>query len=190
MKGLAALTKYMGVYEEWKRLQKQFGLKWTAFSPESEAAYFEETFYNDSASFTNMLDWIKKVRTQIPADVAAVLDYTTLTGLRAEEAIFSIQKLQDPESRKKYVNNDKMTLEHFQYPDLFIRRTKKAYVSIITDDILRLAEQARGATCYRTVQYHLNSRKLGVHLKYCRKVFGTYLRMNGIEEEFIDIIQG
>lgn len=27
MKALANLTKYMGVYEEWKKIQKQFGLK-------------------------------------------------------------------------------------------------------------------------------------------------------------------
>ena len=82
MKALANLTKYMGVYEEWKKLQKQFGLKWTTFSPEAEASYFQETFYNDATNFTNMLNWIKRVRSRIPADVAAVqamyLDYLSL----------------------------------------------------------------------------------------------------------------
>jgi len=27
-------------------------------------------------------------------------------------------------------------------------------------------------------------------MKYCRKIFGTYLRQNGIESEFIDVLQG
>ena len=32
-----------------------------------------------------------------------------------------------------------MTLEHFRYPDIFIRRTKKAYISIVTDEIIEIA---------------------------------------------------
>lgn len=29
-----------------------------------------------------------------------------------------------------------------------------------------------------------------IHTKYCRKVFATYLRNNGIEQEIIDLLQG
>lgn len=137
-----------------------------------------------------MLSWIKNARKQIPPEQAAILDNATLTGLRAEEAIESIKRLQNPAERKLYVNEEKRTLEHFKFPIIFIRRTKKAYITILTDEIVKAAEQARQAACYSTLRDHLFRRKFEVHVKYCRKVFGTFMKMHGVESDFVDLLQG
>jgi hypothetical protein len=33
-------------------------------------------------------------------------------------------------------------LEHYKYPEVFIRKTKKAYISIVTKSILDVAKKA------------------------------------------------
>jgi intergrase/recombinase len=82
-----------------------------------------------------------------------------------------------------------MVLEHFRYPEIFLRRTKKAYISIITDKGLELAKQS--ATCgYNALRLAVKKRGLDMNMAYCRKIFATYLRNQGIEPETIDLLQG
>ena len=33
-------------------------------------------------------------------------------------------------------------------------------------------------------------RKLSMQMKYCRKIYASYLRQNGIEAEIVDLLQG
>ena len=83
-----------------------------------------------------------------------------------------------------------MLLEHYKYPEIFIRKTKKAYISIVTEDILDVAGRA-GEHGYDGLNSAMKRRKLvPLNMYYCRKIFATYLRMKGVESEFIDILQG
>jgi intergrase/recombinase len=36
----------------------------------------------------------------------------------------------------------------------------------------------------------MEERGLKINMKYCRRIFSTYLRTNGIEYELIDLLQG
>lgn len=82
-----------------------------------------------------------------------------------------------------------MILEHFKYPNVFLRRTKKAYISIVTNDILEIA--ARVDCCsYNSLNIYCKRNKLDVRMSYCRKIFATHLRTSGIEQETIDFLQG
>jgi intergrase/recombinase len=82
-----------------------------------------------------------------------------------------------------------MVLAHFKFPQVFIRRTKKAYISIITDKGLELARQS--AACgYNALRLAVKKRSLDMNMAYCRKIFATYLRNQGIEPETIDLLQG
>jgi hypothetical protein len=56
----------------------------------------------------------------------------------AEDCI-SISLIQKQGTFENYYNNDKSLLEHFKFPEFFIRRTKKAYVSIVNDLVIELA---------------------------------------------------
>ena len=80
-------------------------------------------------------------------------------------------------------------LEHFRYLDLFIRKTKKAYITAFNEVILEVAGKA-DTSSWMAIRSQLKRRGIESHLKYCRAIFATYLRKQGIESEVIDIYQG
>lgn len=81
------------------------------------------------------------------------------------------------------------SLKLIKYPKTFIRRTKKAYISIVTDQILDLAIHFK-AFSYQAMGIKTKRAGLPYHAEYCRQVFGTYLRDNGIEAEIVNLLQG
>ena len=64
-----------------------------------------------------------------------------LTGLRPTEAIESFNMLLDRVRRTEYLSNDGQTLEHFRFPGIFLRRTKKTFISIVNEEIMNLAQK-------------------------------------------------
>lgn len=134
-----------------------------------------------------MIRWLKDTCSKLPNSYANILLYDVLTGLRPDEACQSISPIHS--DLEKYLNKDTLTLEHFRYPTIFIRRTKKAYFSILNDSILSLARGANNQG-YNALRLMVKRRGLDMHMAYCRKIFATYLRQNGIEQEVIDLLQG
>lgn len=138
-------------------------------------------------NFDEMLKWLTGAVSKLPADAASVHLYNTLTGLRPTEAVHSIQLIKsEPE---KYINKETGMLEHFRYPELFIRKTKKAYITAYNDTILELAAKA-DTSSWMAIRSQLKRRGIDSHLKYCRAIYATHLRKQGIESEVIDIYQG
>ena len=43
---------------------------------------------------------------------------------------------------------------------------------------------------YNSLRCYFKRRKIPFNLNYCRKIFATYLRTNGVEQEIIDLLQG
>ena len=84
---------------------------------------------------------------------------------------------------------DNTILEHYKYPSIFIRRTKKAYISVVNEIILDLAKQS-GDHSYNALRLTIKRKELGMNMSFCRKIFATHLRNNGIEQEIIDPLQG
>jgi intergrase/recombinase len=82
-----------------------------------------------------------------------------------------------------------MLIEHYKYPTQFIRKTKKAYISVITNKLVKLIENIQYHS-YTSLQMMLKRQGLNMHMNYCRKIFATYLRNKGIEQEMIDLLQG
>ncbi len=81
-----------------------------------------------------------------------------------------------------------MILEHYKYPESYIRNSKKAFISLVDDAIVEIGQES--ANCgYNALRNCLVRRKLGMNMLYCRKVFATYLRTKGIEQETIDLLQ-
>ena len=138
-------------------------------------------------NFTAMLNWLKDTCSKIPKPYTDVLVFDTLTGLRPDESCQSIALLQS--GADKYLNRESMVLEHYKHPDIFIRRTKKAYVSIVDENTLALAKGAHNGG-YNALRLKVKHSGLDMNMAYCRKIFSTYLRMNGIESELIDLLQG
>jgi hypothetical protein len=122
IEGLAALSKYAGCYDVWKSIRENYQLRWS--NSEEENLKFFTNYMTGKGNFDEMLKWLTGAVSKLPADAASVLLYNTLTGLRPTEEVHSIQLIKsEPE---KYLNKETGMLEHFQYPELFIRKTKKA----------------------------------------------------------------
>ena len=185
MKALAALSKYMGCYDIWRDIKESYQLKW---SNEDVLEAFDDVMMNDKQNHTSMINWLKDVYSKLPSSYGNILLFNTLVGLRPNEACKAIILIQKEENNN-YVRKDLMILEHFKFPHIFIRRTKKAYISILTDSILELARQSSNCG-YNALRLAVRRRGLNMNMSHCRKIFATYLRTQGIEQEVIDLLQG
>ena len=183
MKSLVLLAKYQGCYGRWKEIKEAYQLKW---SNEDGLQAFNEIF-NGKNNYSTMLAWLKDVCSKIPESYANILIFDSMTGLRPDEACQSIHLIHT--DGDKYLNKERMVLEHFNYKEIFIRRTKKAYISLVTPEVLSVAKNADDCG-YNALRLVIKRRDLDMNMGYCRKIFSTYLRMNGIESELIDLLQG
>ena len=177
MKALAALSKYVGCHDRWKRIIERYQLKWSCQD-------IIETFndMSNEQNYSSMINWLKDVYSKLSQSYGNILLFNTLTGLRPDEACKAVRIIQKEENN--YVRKDLMILEHYKFPDIFIRRTKKPYISILTDSILELAKQASNCG-YNALRLAVKRKKLDMNMAYCRKIFATYLRTHGI-----DLLQG
>jgi hypothetical protein len=184
MKALAALSKYLGCYDKWKNIIQCYQLKW---STEYTLEAFNDAMMNNEQNYNSMIEWLKNCCSKLSQSYGNILLFNTLTGLRPDEACKSIMLIQKEEDN--YIRKDLMILEHYKFSDVFIRRTKKAYISIVTDSILDLARQS--ANCgYNALRLTVKRKGLDMNMSYCRKIFATFLRTQGIEQEIIDLLQG
>ncbi len=183
MKSLAILSKYLGCYDRWKIIKERYQLKW---SNEDSIQVFQN-LTNQENNYSSMIKWVKDVCKQLPAHYANILIYCTLTGLRPNEAFSSIDLIKS--DLDNYLDKEKMILEHVKYPKIFFRKTKKAYISIVNDSIIQIANDTNQSS-YNSLRCYFKRRRIPFNLNYCRKIFVTYLGTNGVEQEIIDLLQG
>ena len=183
MRALANLSKYYGCYDEWKAIKQNYDLRWTTDNDMDAFNAITDSKHN----YTAMLTWLKDVCSKIPQSYANILFFDTLTGSRPDEACQSIHLLKS--GADNYLNNERQILEHFNYKQIFIRRTKKAYISLVTPTILELAMKAEDCG-YNALRLVIKRRGLDMHMGYCLKIFSTHLRTKGIAPELIDLLQG
>ena len=138
MKALTALSKFTGCYHPWQDMIIRYNIKWSS----GELFQLFREMVNEKTSLSSMIEWVRDAISKLPEPYYNIILYNTLTGLRPSEACISISLIQEQESFQKYYNREKSLLEHFKFPEIFIRRTKKAYVSIINDLIIELARKS------------------------------------------------
>jgi intergrase/recombinase len=183
MKSLAILSKYLGCYDKWKSIKERYQLKW---SNDDSIQVFKNLTHQEN-NYSSMLKWVKDICKKLPKHYVNILIYCTLTGLRPTEAFSSINLIKS--DLDNYLDKDKMLLEHVKYPQIFIRKTKKAYLSIVNESIIQIAIETRQSN-YNSMLCYFKRRKISLNFNYCRKIFATYLRMQGIDQEIIDLLQG
>jgi hypothetical protein len=188
MKALAALSKFLGKYDDWLGIIKRYQLKWS--NGNKSINTFRAVFDSDGNDLKSMLKWIKGASTILPQEYKNILLFNTLTGLRPDEAQKSIWLIKTKEN--DYIDNGKGLLKHYQFPSIFLRKTKNAYVSIIDDQILKIARNTPDKeNYYNSLRKKISIKNnYGMNMYFCRKVFATYLRNRGIEAEIIDWLQG
>ena len=187
MKALASLSKFLGRYDEWLDIVKKYQLKWS--KPGRSVDVFKSIvdIQSQGNDLESMIKWIRDVSAVLPLEYKNILLFNTLTGLRPDEAQKAVWLIKTKES--EYVDKEKWLLKHYQFPSIFLRQTKNAYVSIINDEILELARSTPDRECYyNSLRKRISFRhNFDMHIYYCRKVFATYMRNKGIEPEIIDL---
>ena len=138
-------------------------------------------------AFSQMLREVKRVIEAL-GDRWHIGMFLLLSGLRVEEALEAIKVYS--QEKEKYLNSELEVLEHFRFPEKFIRRTKKAFITVVNDYMVKLLESSKPIN-YNALRCRLK-RKIGHsgRLRLFRKVWATYMRREGIEPEVIDLLQG
>ena len=124
----------------------RYQLKW---SNENGIDTFNKIL-NGKNDYTSMVSWLKNTYKILPERYGNVLLFNALTGLRPTETCESLKIIES--NLNEYLNRDTMVLEHFRYPDLFIRRTKNAYISIVSEKILDIAKHVNNIS-YTTMKW-------------------------------------
>jgi len=180
MRALSALARFLGVVDEWREVRRRFGLKWTA------GEYFP-TIILSKDQLSTMINMYREMYEAAGREYQPYLKYVLLTGLRASEALISMKLVREREV--EYVNYELMTLEHYRYPEIFIRKVKRAYVSVVDEDIIQTAREWRTRT-YNALRIRLRRRGLSLKLHLGRKIHASILRREGIDSETIDLLHG
>jgi hypothetical protein len=186
MSSLSNLSKYLGLYDQWKHTIRNYGLKW-------ENTNNFETFL--SILNTNLEEteiWLKQVIKRLPKEYAVVLVFDTLTGLRPNEAVASCKLISDLSEKNKlnaYLDKELMMLQHFKFPELFLRKSKNAYISFITPELLELVTETKPRIKYTALDTKIGRLGFNTQTKQLRKIFATKLR-NNLPEELVDLLQG
>ena len=184
MKALTAFSKYSGCYETWQSIRKQYQMKWT--STDSLSGF--HSMVKEDGNFTKMVEWVRESMMTYPR-FSNILAFNALTGLRPGEAIQSLNLLRKLGKEAEYLSRDRRTLEHFRYPSIFLRRTKKAFISVVNENVLNLPYNQESIN-YDIIRLTFLRNNQRFHMSYCRKIFATFMRNEGIEPEIIDLLQG
>ncbi len=184
MKALSSLSKFSGRHDLWKQIIKKYNLLWS--TGDNSLSIFHKIV--NETSYSNMLKWIKDVISQIPEPQANLFIFNTVTGLRPIEVNSCIRLLHS--NLENYWNKEKGILEHYKFPNEFIRRTKKVFISVVDKSLIALAKRCPVNVSYNALKLMLKRKGLDMNMYYCRKVFATYLRNEGVESEIIDLLQG
>jgi intergrase/recombinase len=188
---LANLAKYQGCYDQFMQIRQRYSLKWSKSDSGMQA--FQGFF--SSLDFDSMLAQIKEMIRVLPANMGAIIKFACITGLRPSEAIESVKLLNEQKvvssARHLYYNPEHQALEHFRFPTIFMRRTKNAYVSFITQEQLSaIGILGCKTTTWNAIRLACRRRNIHMDMRYCRKLFATHLRQSGISAEIIDALQG
>jgi hypothetical protein len=189
-KSITALSKFLGIYDQWQQMRKRYSLKWT--NPNQSLQSFER-FFNPDLSLDTMLQRINEMIAKVPVQIAQIIKFACLTGLRPSEVVESVRLLnKDVEviTGNKYYNPQRQALEHFRFPDIFIRATKKAYISFVSPEILESVKLRIGTQLppsYNAIRLAIYKRGLKCDMALCRKVFASHLIKSGIDSTTVII---
>jgi hypothetical protein len=186
MKALASLSKFLGVYEDWQKLVRNHGLKWTAKSNDDIII----GRLTKTTDVNEMFVWIKSVKELCP-ELNDFVDFMAISGMRLREAIASynlIIMLNKERALSQYYNSKKEILEHFRFREIFLRRTKKVFVSFMPSEIVQKVSKKILLT-EDSIRCKIKRRKLPSRFSDLRELHGT-LATKHLSQVEVDFLHG
>jgi hypothetical protein len=188
MESLTALSKFNGSYDRWQGIRKCYSLKWTSGD---ESLQSLQRFFNPDLSLDVILQRIKQMVDKTRTQIGNIIRFACLVGLRPTEVIESVKLLNNSESFAIYYDPKQMTLTHFRFPSVFLRQTKKAYISFVTPEMLQIVQDLKEKIpTYGAIRHACMKVGVSMDMRFCRKVFASHLRHSGIQPEVVDMLQG
>ena len=189
MEALTAYSKYIGCYEQWQQIRKRYSLHWTNGN---ESLQSLQRFFDTNLSLDSMLSKIRQMIGVLPSAMSAIIRFACMTGLRPTEACESVRLLGRNVTNDiitQYYNPEQQCLEHWRYPDIFLRQTKKAFISYLSTDCYQWITKIQGKPpTLGAIQHACRSRKIPCSLHLTRKIFASWLHKSGIHDLTIDMI--
>jgi intergrase/recombinase len=68
--------------------------------------------------------------------------------------------------------------------------TKAAYISVVGKDIIGIAQSIEKTPTLNALKMVTRHRCLSMQIKYCRKIYASYLHKCGMSSDLIDMLQG
>jgi intergrase/recombinase len=187
LKALSALAKFLGLYEDFKRLVRAYGLKWKSSNAEDLIiSRLTKTNRNN-----DILKWVHEVKAKL-SKLDVFMDFVLVSGLRFREAINSYNLIIDLAKNGKlseYYDSEKKVLEHFRFKRLFIRRTKKAFISFIPKQLIKRITEQQKLTTFQVDNWIRRDNRFKSRFSDIREYWATYMT-KWLTVSEIDFLQG
>ena len=186
MKALSALSKFLGVYDVYKQMLKAYGLKWSVNTDNAIIARLVK-----ARTSGDLVDWIKMVKREFP-EFATLMDFITATGLRFNEALASHNLIVELARKGKiddYYNEEQQVLEHYRFRSIFIRRTKKTFMSYVPKTLVQRIMSSNRQITEDMIEKRMARRKMARRFGDIREFYATHATRYLSPPE-IDFIQG
>ena len=187
MKALSALAKFLGCYEDYKQLIRQYGLKWGGRSADDLIIDRLNKIKNPDEVF----EWIRQAKAARP-DLTDFLDLMAVSGLRLVEAVSSynlIVRLSRENKLQEYYHVEHQTLEHFKFKEIFIRKSKKAFISFVPGELVKRIGENDLLTSPDAVQKLLQKRGLKLRFADIREAHASF-STKFLKDTEIDFLHG
>jgi intergrase/recombinase len=178
IKALIMLSKYLGTYTEFKAKLTQHGIK--MYRTNGLTAFLRILNANNK----DTLEWLNRTLPYLRENERIFAKFLKLSGLRVSEGIAGFNlciKLARANRVHEYYDKDLKVLCHFKYPKTFIRRSKCAFITFITPELLTEICNSQPVS-YASIRKRLERNKISMCFNELRDIFGTHLVNNGILE--------
>jgi len=185
MKALSALSKFLGMHEEFLKLVKNYGFKWSISSDDLIIARFTKAENPDE-----VFNWIRQVKECCP-ELTDFMDLMVVSGLRYGEGVDSynlIVRLAKKGKLKQYYDTERETLEHYKFKKIFLRRTKKAFISFVSKNLVERISSNEQLSIY-SIQTKLKRQIGRLRFGDIREIHGTLLT-KFLSESEINFLHG
>jgi intergrase/recombinase len=185
VKALSSLAKYLGIHEQFKKLVKDYGLTWKGKA--TDDLVIERLVRTKDPD--EVFAWVKEVK-RVRPDIKEFMDFISVSGLRLNEAVQSynlIVRLSREGKLNQYYNEQTETLEHFRFKEVFIRKSKKAFISFIPKELIEKVKGCEPLTSKHSVQQFVKKQGLKIRFADIREAHNTLLTkyLNQSEIDFI-----
>jgi intergrase/recombinase len=187
LKALSLLSKFLGWHSVFQGLVKAYGLKWrNSTSEELILARIQNT-----RKYGNVSKWIRDVKERLP-QLVEFMDFVAISGLRFNEAVNSynlIIELARKGELGKYYDYKNHVITHYTFKELFIRRTKKAFISYVPLHLVLKIGKKEKLSTFQIYNLIRRNTKLKSRFGDVRENYATFMTkfLNPAE---IDFLQG